>query len=89
MAPAELETTSSLAVGEVDPTPTFPPYGFKRRRLVVPADPIVKFPDADPMGPPKVVVPAPATARVVVVALTRDVAPDTDIGPANWTGPDT
>ena len=53
------------------PTPTFPPYGLRRRLLVVPAEPMMKLPELEEMGPPKVVVAvelkvlAPETVRAL------------------------
>ena len=53
------------------PTPTFPPYGLRRRLLVVPALPMMKLPELEEMGPPKVVVAvelkvlAPETVRAL------------------------
>ena len=61
------------------PTPTFPPYGLRRRLLVVPALPMMKLPEAEEIGPPKVVVAvelkvlAPETVRAPLLARESSV----------------
>ena len=61
----------SLYAGVVVPIPTFPPYGLRRRLLVVPEEPMMKLPEAELIGPPKVVVAvelkvlAPETVRAL------------------------
>lgn len=58
----------SCAQGVVVPTPTKPPYGFRRMLLVVPAEPMVKLPEAEPIGPAKVVVAVEEKATAPEVA---------------------
>lgn len=73
MPPVEMveEAKDRRCKGVEVPIPTLPPYGWRKRLPVLRAEPMVKLPEADAIGPPKVVVAVPVIANDDVVPLVK------------------
>ena len=64
-----MDATCKVQLGVDVPIPTFPPNGWRRSELVLRAEPMVRLPDDEVMGPTKVEDEVLRTERLVMVVV--------------------